>query len=63
MHFYNIKYEGERIVYELSLQEALAHGACNDPVQSGANYLASYYGFGPYAFELVKGYDCPGYAT
>ena len=63
MHLYNIKYKGERIIYELGLQEALAHYAGNDPVQSGTSYLDSYYGFGPYAFELVKGYDCPSYAT
>lgn len=31
--------------------------------QSNPAYLDSYYGFGPYAFELVKGYDCPVYAT
>lgn len=63
MAFYDIKHRGQRILYELSLQEALAHYAGNDPVQSGIGYLDSYYGFGPYAFELVPGYDCPSYAT
>ncbi|KAK6066824.1 Primary amine oxidase, lung isozyme [Seiridium cupressi] len=63
MALYDIKYKGERILYELGLQEALAHYAANDPVQSGIAYLDSYYGFGPYAFELVPEYDCPGYAT
>ncbi|KAH8686036.1 membrane copper amine oxidase [Tricladium varicosporioides] len=63
MHLHNIKYKGERIIYELGLQEALAHYAGNDPVQSGTSYLDTYYGFGTYAFELVKGYDCPSYAT
>lgn len=32
-------------------------------MQSGTSYLDTCYGFGPYAFELVKGYDCPSYAT
>ncbi|KAI9729144.1 MAG: hypothetical protein M1834_007051 [Cirrosporium novae-zelandiae] len=63
MHLYNIKYKGQRIIYELGLQEALAHYAGNDPIQSGTAYLDSFYGFGPYSFELVKGYDCPAYAT
>lgn len=45
------------------MQEALAHYAANDPFQSATSYLDSYYGFGPYAFELVKGYDCPSYST
>ncbi|TKA83156.1 hypothetical protein B0A55_00722 [Friedmanniomyces simplex] len=60
---YDIRHKGQRIIYELSLQEALAHYAGNDPVQSGTAYLDSYYGFGPYAFELVPGYDCPAYAS
>ncbi|KAL5003358.1 copper amine oxidase [Aspergillus recurvatus] len=30
---------------------------------SSVAYLDSYYGFGPYAFELRKGYDCPWYAS
>lgn len=45
------------------MQEALAHYAGNDPVQSGVSYLDGYYGFGPYAFQLVPGYDCPAYAS
>ncbi|KAI0123803.1 membrane copper amine oxidase [Xylariales sp. AK1849] len=63
MSLYDIKYKGERLVYELGLQEALAHYAGGDPVQSGTSYLDTYYGFGPYAFELVPGYDCPEYST
>ncbi|KAK0724664.1 copper amine oxidase [Lasiosphaeris hirsuta] len=60
---YDIHYQGKRILYELSLQEALAHYAGNDPMQSGTAYLDTFYGFGPYAFELVPGYDCPAYAS
>ena len=63
MALYDVRHKGQRILYELRLQEALAHYAGNDPVQSGTSYLDSYYGFGPYAFELVPGYDCPTYAT
>ena len=63
MSLYDIRHKGQRILYELGLQEALAHYAGNDPVQSGTSYLDSYYGFGPYAFELIPGYDCPAYAT
>ncbi|KAL1876689.1 hypothetical protein Plec18167_005097 [Paecilomyces lecythidis] len=63
MKLFDVKYKGERIVYEVGLQEALAHYAGSDPVQSGTAYLDSYYGFGPYAFELVGGFDCPSYAT
>lgn len=52
MGLYDIRFQGERLIYELSLQEALAHYAGNDPMQSGTAYLDTYYGFGPYAFEL-----------
>ncbi|GKT48762.1 primary amine oxidase, liver isozyme [Colletotrichum spaethianum] len=60
---YDIRYKGELLLYELGLQEALAHYAGSDPVQSTTAYLDSEYGFGVYAFELVTGYDCPEYAT
>lgn len=63
IRLFDIKYEGERILYELGLQEALAHYAGNDPTQSGTAYLDTYYGFGPWHFQLLPGFDCPTYAT
>ncbi|KAK0538662.1 hypothetical protein OC835_001357 [Tilletia horrida] len=63
VQLYDIRYNGERIVYHLGLQEAVAHYAGNDPVQSAVAYLDIYYGFGTYAFELIPGYDCPSGAT
>ncbi|KAJ2906807.1 hypothetical protein MKZ38_010798 [Zalerion maritima] len=63
MTLWDIRYNGTRILYELGLQEALAHYAGSDPVQSHVAYLDTYYGFGPFAFELLKGYDCPSYST
>lgn len=63
IRLFDIKYKGERIVYELGMQEALAHYAGMGPGQSALSFLDSYYGFGPNAFELVGGYDCPAYAT
>jgi len=32
-------------------------------VQSGTSYLDAFYGFGPFSFQLVRGYDCPSHAT
>ena len=63
MQIHNVEYQGKRIIYELGLQEALAHYASFDPLQSTVAYLDSYYGFGPSSFELVQGFDCPSYAT
>ncbi|WVR09407.1 hypothetical protein IAU60_006474 [Kwoniella sp. DSM 27419] len=62
MRLYDIKFKGQRILYELGLQEAIAHYAGNDPVQSGCSYMDTYYGFGPFAFSQVPGYDMPQYA-
>lgn len=44
MRLFNIKFKNDTILYELGLQEAIAHYAGNDPVQSGIGYLDSYYG-------------------
>ena len=64
MQLHNIKYKGERIVYELGLQEAVAHYASRtDPFQASNAYLDSEYGFGETTFQLVSGFDCPAYAA
>ena len=62
MRLHDISFKGERIIYELGMEEALAHYAGIDPVQSGTSYLDSAYGLG-YADSLFPGYDCPTYAT
>lgn len=61
MSLYDIRHKGERIIYELSLQEALAHYSGTDPVQSTTAYLDVSYGLGAAAVPLVPGYDCPSY--
>ncbi|GAA5866523.1 hypothetical protein JCM8547_000655 [Rhodosporidiobolus lusitaniae] len=63
VRLWDVKYKGEVILFEAGLTEALAHYAGNDPMQSGTAYLDTYYGFGPYALELIPGYDCPTYAA
>ena len=63
LQLHDIKYKGQRIVYEVGLQEAMAHYASMDPLHSSSAYLDSYYGFGPSTFELVDGFDCPAYST
>jgi primary-amine oxidase len=78
MRLFDIKYKGERIIYEIGLQEAIAHYAGNDPTQSGTAYLGeyrskrlltftdisadTYYGFGPFCFNQIPGYDMPLHA-
>ncbi|KAG4435648.1 hypothetical protein IFR05_008870 [Cadophora sp. M221] len=59
---YNIRLDGERIVYELSLQEAIAHYAGGDPMQSGTAFLDSMFGMGSRLLSLIPGFDCPSHA-
>lgn len=64
MQLHDITYKGERIIYEVGLQEAVAHYAsASDPFQASNAYLDSVYGFGASTFQLVSGFDCPAYAT
>ena len=59
---FDIRFNGERIVYELSLQEPASFYGAYSPIQSYANYLDTAWSIGAY-FELVKGVDCPKTAT
>ncbi|XP_065554956.1 amine oxidase [copper-containing] 3-like isoform X1 [Lathamus discolor] len=61
--FFDIRYRGERIVYELSLQEALALYGSNCPGGMSTRYLDGSFGIGRFAYELVRGLDCPYTAT
>lgn len=62
LSLFDIRFKGERVMYELSLQEALAHYAGDDPMAGGQEFLDAFFGMGTNAFELVPGYDCPAYA-
>ena len=52
---YDVRFKGERILYELGLQEALSQYAGSDPVQGAARYLDSFWGMGGTMFEMVPG--------
>jgi primary-amine oxidase len=60
---FDINFRGERVVYELSLQEAMAHYAGSSPALVSQVFMDTLFGFGLNAYELVAGYDCPMYAT
>ncbi|KXS22495.1 amine oxidase catalytic domain-containing protein [Gonapodya prolifera JEL478] len=61
--FYDVRFKGERIAYEIALQEALASYCGDDPVSSTTNYLDRHYRIGRGSDTLVPGYDCPATAT
>ncbi|KAF2105655.1 copper amine oxidase [Lophiotrema nucula] len=63
LSLFDINYKGKRIIYELGLQEALTHYAGYDPWSSQTTFLDTVEGLGATLVPLVKGYDCPSYAT
>ncbi|KAH9428700.1 hypothetical protein MCOR27_006242 [Pyricularia oryzae] len=63
VQFYDIRFKGERIMYELSLQDAIAQYAGNNPFQAGTAYMDRFYGIGAQVGRLIPGYDCPYHAT
>ncbi|CEP23019.1 Abp1 [Cyberlindnera jadinii] len=56
---YDVKFKGERIAFEIGLQEAIAEYSGDDPFQAHTTYFDRSYGFGNEAFGLVPGFDCP----
>jgi primary-amine oxidase len=63
LSLFDIRFRGERVMYELAFQEALAHYAGSSPALAGQAFFDTLFGFGVTAYELVPGYDCPAYAT
>jgi primary-amine oxidase len=60
---HDIRFNGDSVIYELGLQEALSHYAGNDPALGGLLFLDTLFFMGSTMFELVPGYDCPAYAA
>ncbi|KAI0129657.1 copper amine oxidase [Xylariales sp. AK1849] len=57
--FYDIRFKGERILYELSMQEAAAQYGGFQPKASTTLYHDTYYQLGGDLYPLVEGFDCP----
>jgi primary-amine oxidase len=54
--FYDIKFKGERILYELSMQEATAQYGGNQPKAANTVYHDTYYSLGSEMGTLIEGY-------
>ncbi|KAM4622396.1 amine oxidase [copper-containing] 3-like [Discoglossus pictus] len=63
LRLYDIKFKGERIVYELSIQEAISVYGSNAPAGMMTRYMDGSFGIGRFVFQLVRGIDCPYSAT
>ena len=62
LSLFDIRYNDTRLIYHMGLQEALAHYAGSEPMQSGLEFLDTFFGMGNMMFSLVPGHDCPAYA-
>ncbi|KAI0893413.1 copper amine oxidase [Annulohypoxylon nitens] len=56
---YDIRFKGERILYELSMQEAAAQYGGFQPKAATTLYHDTYFQLGADLFPLVEGFDCP----
>ncbi|KAK3699890.1 hypothetical protein QZH41_016553, partial [Actinostola sp. cb2023] len=63
LQVFDIRFGGERIAYEISLQEAIATYAGYFPTQMGNNFLDGSYMMGATSYDLLQGVDCPGTGT
>lgn len=56
---YDIRFKGERILYELSMQEAAAQYGGFQPKSATTLYHDTHFQLGADLFQLVEGFDCP----
>lgn len=63
MRVFDVRFKSERIVYELSVQEAMSVYGSVTPGMILTKFLDSSIGIGRFAHELVRGVDCPYEAT
>ncbi|XP_045216913.2 putative amine oxidase [copper-containing] [Mercenaria mercenaria] len=60
---FDIRYNNERIVYELSLQDIAVFYSADSPAQRFADYVDSVALIGSRVRSLVSGTDCPSHST
>lgn len=63
LQVFDLRFNGERIAYEISLQEAIAFYAGDTPAAMQTKYMDAGWAMGTTNFELARGIDCPEIAT
>ncbi|XP_048222971.1 membrane primary amine oxidase [Perognathus longimembris pacificus] len=63
LRLFDIRFQGERVAYEVSVQEALAVYGGNSPAAMLTHYIDGNFGMGKYSTPLTRGVDCPYLAT
>ncbi|KAJ6619998.1 amine oxidase catalytic domain-containing protein [Mycena sp. CBHHK59/15] len=59
MSLWDVHFRGERVLYEISPQEALAVYSGSDPHQGSTVFLDGGFGMGTSTRSVIVGYDCP----
>ncbi|XP_028933189.2 amiloride-sensitive amine oxidase [copper-containing] isoform X2 [Ornithorhynchus anatinus] len=59
----DLRFGGERVAYEVSVQESASLYGGHTPAGMQSNFMDSGYGMGSSTFELAPGIDCPERAT
>uniref|UniRef100_A0A096MAG7 Amine oxidase n=1 Tax=Poecilia formosa TaxID=48698 RepID=A0A096MAG7_POEFO len=63
LQVFDLRFNGERIAYEISLQEAIAFYAGDTPAAMQTKYIDAGWAMGTSTYELAPGIDCPEIAT
>ncbi|XP_019384234.1 PREDICTED: amiloride-sensitive amine oxidase [copper-containing] [Crocodylus porosus] len=63
LQLFDLRFDGARVAYELSVQEAVAFYGGNTPLAMQSKFLDMGWLMGTLAYELAPGVDCPESAT
>ncbi|XP_073653777.1 amine oxidase [copper-containing] 2 isoform X3 [Tursiops truncatus] len=63
MRIFDVRFKGERVAYEVSVQECVSIYGADSPKTMMTRYLDSSYGLGHHSRGLVRGVDCPYQST
>ncbi|KAJ7313417.1 hypothetical protein JRQ81_004768 [Phrynocephalus forsythii] len=60
---FDIRFKGQRVIYELSVQDAMSVYGSSNPGGMLTRYMDASFGIGKYMYSLMRGVDCPYSAT
>ncbi|NWX44034.1 AOC1 oxidase, partial [Steatornis caripensis] len=63
LQLFDLRFNGERVAYEVSVQEAIAFYGGHTPAAMQTKYMDAGWGMGSVTYELARGIDCPEAAT
>ncbi|NXF68265.1 AOC1 oxidase, partial [Ciccaba nigrolineata] len=63
LQLFDLRFNGERVAYEVSVQEAIAFYGGHTPAAMQTKYMDAGWGMGSVTYELARGIDCPEVAT